>query len=209
MTLAVHPDVTVLVGRGGNVGLSPDGHGESNAGHAQGGEDTVVDTVVIGNAQLDDAFGVGVGSPTAMGVGKPEAIMGPPGSMAMVKAAPREYSSEGYALAGGADWMGPPGLVLMSAVAPVGAWEAQVAQKPQMGGLPTSTDAVQSSGEASVVVVGPGVVGPVGSPGEHMEVGSRQAIRQTICGLVKVAVMVGVAQDEISGTRGRVTADVS
>lgn len=192
--------------------LSPAGHGHGSFGHGQGSEDTVVNTVVVGSAQLNDSSGVGVGagSPTAVSVATTGEIVGRSGATLGVAGPPgkkgekgekgdAEGVSERDAPGGGADWMGPPGLVLVSVAPATSESEAQVAQRPHVGGLPTSRDTVQSSEEVIVAVVGPEAVGPVGSPIEQMEVGSTQAMRQTSSGLVKVAVRVGVAQDEISG----------
>lgn len=184
--------MTVDVGSGGTVTLFPDGHAHGSFGHGQGNEDTVVNTVVVGSAQLNDSAVVG-----AVGLGE---IVGGFGSVfALLMGLPGNKGENGENGDGkGVGERDESGLVVVSVAPGTSESEAQVAQRSQRGGLPTSTDTVQSSGEVRVAVVGPGSGGPVGSPTEQMEVGSLQAMRQMISGLVKVAVMVGVAQDAIS-----------
>lgn len=87
--------------------------------------------------------------------------------------------------------MGPPGLT-------DGAADTHEAQRPQPFWGTMSTVAVQAPRAAASVVVRGGLgFGPVASPGEQVDVGSRQAMRQTGRMRECVTVVVGVTHSSI------------
>lgn len=171
--------------------LFPEGHGCGNAGQGHGTGETVVETVAVVEQLARDVVACatqgmgGVSFAGPRGSATRPVTMGPPGLMdlcwywssssSLLTAAAAVVAAER-----GSAIIGPPGWVYRGGSTTVASSEGpHVGQRPQPAKLLITTEAVHALGEVTVAVVGGRGVGPVGSPGEQIEVGEMHAWRTT------------------------------